>query len=546
MQSDAATNDEAASGQDAAVSGEASDAQQDAAAIEGAEVLQQGDGEAGNVLLADRAAVDALGGRDFKGQVVKEINGTQYILIGNEQQLRAIGSGAKVHTAAYQAKLKGVHWEVDKDENGDPIMLYGGDADLLASQNGKQDFVFGEIQENHGALTGRCGVNQITGEIDPNMDVDSGVATYAADANYIIFRDIDLGGVAWQPLMFSGAMLGAKSDAPGTAGSLWGCISADGKGITDVTKVANPVIGNVSVIQSGRLSVGEQMGVGFFGTISADHDDNDMFARPGTATVSNITLKGVKVDNGFTEAYVDQSLVSALAGLLGDLVGGLLGLLLGPLLALLGVPDLPKLVSNLLHIRAADPTSLATGAFVGRVVGPVEISGCEVSDVSVKSINAYTGGFVGYVQGETLYDGISGLANGLVKLLAGLLNVIPGVGLGDVITLLLDSNVIKAGQLIPIDYMNPVISACGVKDFSANEVATAVDKDYAGGFVGAMVGTIAQDCFVESANAYAVKSRLYAGGFAGLMRNDVMKGALSKLLGELVRVAQPQSVRASR
>lgn len=542
VQSDAATNDEAASGQDAAVSGEASDAQQDAAAIEGAEVLQQGDGEAGNVLLADRAAVDALGGRDFKGQVVKEINGTQYILIGNEQQLRAIGSGAKVHTAAYQAKLKGVHWEVDKDENGDPIMLYGGDADLLASQNGKQDFVFSEIQENHGALTGRCGVNQITGEIDPNMDVDSGVATYAADANYIIFRDIDLGGVAWQPLMFSGAMLGAKSDAPGTAGSLWGCISADGKGITDVTKVANPVIGNVSVIQSGRLSVGEQMGVGFFGTISADHDDNDMFARPGTATVSNITLKGVKVDNGFTEAYVDQSLVSALAGLLGDLVGGLLGLLLGPLLALLGVPDLPKLVSNLLHIRAADPTSLATGAFVGRVVGPVEISGCEVSDVSVKSINAYTGGFVGYVQGETLYDGISGLADGLVKLLAGLLNVIPGVGLDDVITLLLDSNVIKAGQLIPIDYMNPVISACGVKDFAANEMATAVDKDYAGGFVGAMVGTIAQDCFVESANAYAVKSRLYAGGFAGLMRNDVMKGALSKLLGELVRVAQPQSV----
>lgn len=545
-QGDASVNAEAASDQDVAVSGEVSDAQQDAAAIEGAEVLQQGDGETGNVLLADRAAVDALGGRDFKGQVVKEINGTKYILIGNEQQLRAIGSGAKVYTAAYQAiyyAFKG--WEVDKDENGDPIMLYGGDADLLALQNGKKDYVFGEMDKADGAAletVGRCGVNQITGEIDPNMDIEDSGATYAADANYIIFRDIDLGGVAWEPLMFSSTMLGAKSDAPGTAGSLWGCISVDGKGIADVTKVANPVISNVSIVQSGRLSVGEQMGVGFFGTISANHDDNDMFARPGTATVSNITLKGVKVDNGFTEAYVDQSLVSALAGLLGDLVGGLLGLLLGPLLALLGVPDLPKLVSNLLHIRAADPTSLATGAFVGRVVGPVEISGCEVSDVSVKSINAYTGGFVGYVQGETLYDGLSGLADGLVKLLAGLLNVIPGVGLGDVITLLLDSNVIKAGQLVPIDYMNPVISACGVKDFAANEMATAVDKDYAGGFVGVMVGTVVQDCFVESVNAYAVKSRLYAGGFAGLMRNDVMKGALSQLGVELVRVAQPQSV----
>lgn len=547
VQGDAAANDEAASGQDAAVSGEASDAQQDAAAIEGAEVLQQGDGETGNVLLADRAAVDALGGRDFKGQVVKEINGTQYILIGNEQQLRAIGSdkdvvgGAVYSISQVFVGVAGLGEWLDRDGHVETLE-YNGDADLSSGEelHGKE-FHNGGFELLPGAVRTLYYTKNPDGS--RNEDPTTGLK-YSSDANYIIFRDIDLGGVAWKPLMFSGTMLGAKSDAPGTAGSLWGCISADGKVITDVTKVANPVISNVSVLQSGRLSVGEQMGVGFFGTISADHDDSDMFARPGTATVSNITLKGVKVDNGFTEAYVDQSLVSAIAGLLGDLVGGLLDFVLGPVLEALGVPDLPKLVSNLLHIRAADPTSLATGAFVGRVVGPVEISGCEVSDVSVKSINAYTGGFVGYVQGETLYDGISGLANGLVKLLAGLLNVIPGVGLGDVITLLLDSNVIKAGQLIPIDYMNPVISACGVKDFSANEVATAVDKDYAGGFVGAMVGTIAQDCFVESANAYAVKSRLYAGGFAGLMRNDVMKGALSKLLGELVRVAQPQSVAA--
>ena len=95
-QGDASVNAEAASDQDVAVSGEVSDAQQDAAAIEGAEVLQQGDGETGNVLLADRDAVDALGGRDYVGQAVKEINGTKYILIGNEQQLRAIGSDKKV------------------------------------------------------------------------------------------------------------------------------------------------------------------------------------------------------------------------------------------------------------------------------------------------------------------------------------------------------------------------------------------------------------------------------------------------------------------
>ena len=69
--------------------------------------------------MADRAAVEALGGRDFAGQVVKEINGTTYILIGNEQQLRAIGSDERVYTPVYQAiyhAIKG--WEVDKDENG--------------------------------------------------------------------------------------------------------------------------------------------------------------------------------------------------------------------------------------------------------------------------------------------------------------------------------------------------------------------------------------------------------------------------------------------
>ena len=43
-----------------------------------------------------QVAATALGGRDFEGQVTKEINGKPYILIGNEQQLRAIGSGKKV------------------------------------------------------------------------------------------------------------------------------------------------------------------------------------------------------------------------------------------------------------------------------------------------------------------------------------------------------------------------------------------------------------------------------------------------------------------
>lgn len=538
---------------DAAVPDSMTSAEQDASAIEGAEVLQQGDGEkSGNVLLADRAAVDALGGRDFAGQVVKEIGGRKYILIGNEQQLRAIGSGKKVHTAVYQAvhhAFKG--WEVDKDKDGNPIMLYGGDADLLASQNGKKDYALGEIDKADGdplETVGQCGVNQTTGEIDPNMDIkDSGVS-YAADANYIIFRDIDLGtnaadptNTGWTPLMFSSIMLGAKSDAPSKAGSLWGCIKKDGSGITDVTKVANPVIFNVNVVGTGELSIAKQSGVGFFGTISNEHDDKSIFAKPTKATVSNITLDGVVVDNQYTGVHIDTTLVNELARLLGGLVGGILDLVLG----LLGLDGPGELVEQLLTIRKNDPSSLATGGFAGRIVGDVEVSGCEVHEVSVSSRNAMTGGFVGHVQGETLYGKVDGLAGTLVKVLAGLLNIVPGVGLGDVITLLLGKgNLIDVSQLVPQDYLNPVISNCVVRDFAADEAIGSEGKDYAGGFAGIMTGAVAQGCTVESANPYTVTAGLFAGGFAGLMRNDVMKGALSELGIQLVSDAQPQSAAA--
>lgn len=525
-------------------SDEVSDAEQDAAQIEGAEVLHQGDGETtGNVLVADRAAVEALGGRDFAGQVVKEINGTKYILIGNEQQLRAIGSDERVYTAVYQAKLKGIHWEVDKDKDGNPIMLYGGDADLLASQNGAKDYALGEIDKASGSLTGRCGVNQETGEIDPGMDIENSGATYSIDANYLIFRDIDLAGAAWTPLMFSSTMLGAKSDTPDTAGSLWNCIGADGKSIADVTQVANPVISNVNVVQSdAKLDVSKYAGIGFFGTISNKLDDKDPFAVPTRATVSNITLEKVSVENHATEVRVDQSLISGLLGVLGGVVGGLLSTLLEILT--LGKLSLNGLIENLLNVRAADPSSLATGAFAGRVVGDVEVSGCEVHEASVSSVAQMNGGFVGYAQGDTVYSILSEALDDIVKLLTNILNIIPGLGLGDLITLLLDSNIIKAGELLPVDYLNPMILHCSVHNFAEGEVIGSADNDYAGGFAGVMVGTIAQECSVESVNPYTVTGRLYAGGFAGLMRNDVMKGALSEVGVELVRVAQPQSAAA--
>lgn len=524
--------------------GAISSAEQDAATIDGAEVLQQGDGQTtGNVLVADRAAVDALGGRDFVGQAVKEINGTKYILIGNEQQLRAIGSDKKV--------ISGQVWSIEQEKDGildawhdvagtKPALFYEGDADLA-----KSSILHDGKIEDHESTGHHKRLKYFTYNADGTRNDDVGVLstglTYSIDANYLIFRDIDLAGAAWTPLMFSSTMLGAKSDTPDTPSSLWDCIKQDGSGITDVTKVANPVISNVNVVGTGELSIAKQSGVGFFGTISNEHDDKDFFANPTKATVSNITLDNVVVNNQYTGVRIDTTLVNELVGLLGRLVGGLLDFVL----EILGIKGLGELIEELLTIRKNDPSSLATGGFAGRIVGDVEVSGCEVHEISVSSRNAMTGGFVGYVQGETLYGPVDGPVGRLVEVLAGLLNIVPGVGLGDVITLLLGKgNILDVSKLEPRDYLNPVISNCAVRDFAADEAIGSEGKDYAGGFAGIMTGAVAQGCTVESANPYTVTAGLFAGGFAGLMRNDAMKGALSELGIQLVRDAQPQSAAA--
>lgn len=161
-------------------------------------------------------------GRDFKGQVVKKIGDKNYILIGNEAQLRKIGTNEQVNGAVYQAVLDG-KWKLDLDKNNQPIMLYSGDADLTKDQNGVEDFTFGQIKDADSKysqynkllypIRGRCGVNQITGEIDPNLDIDKTTGQkYTANANYIIFRDIDLSSEEWKPLTFQGTMIGAKAN----------------------------------------------------------------------------------------------------------------------------------------------------------------------------------------------------------------------------------------------------------------------------------------------------------------------------------------------
>ena len=477
-------------------------------------------------LVADQLSIDPdttdTEGRDFKGQVVKTIGDKTYILIGNEEQLCAIGSGKTVYGAVYQAVYKGVSWKIDKDGKGNSIMLYGGDADLKQEQNGKQDFTFGTILEKDSKLSaegihnrGRCGVNQNTGKIDPDLDIDKMTGqTYSANANYIIFRDIDLGSSNWTPLTFQGTMIGAKS---AEKGGLWK------DGVLNITD--KPVLSNVNVIQTGSLDVGKQMGVGFFATLSDEASDNDVGLSKGLVKVSNLRFNNIKVDNQSTTTKYDQTLVNGLVSSLGQLLGGVVDLLAW--LLTFGSVDagLRKTLTDVLDARKKDPTALATGVIAGRVEGNVEISNIEIENENVKNLNDYTGGFIGYMSGKTQYDGLSKALGGTAKLLANILNVIPGLGLGDLITILL-GNAIPLKDLIPTGYINAKIVNCNINGLT---ISTASDKKYAGGFIGMQKGAIVESCSVSD-GTNTISGKNFVGGFVGLARDDVIKGTLSGAL----------------
>lgn len=316
-------------------------------------------------------------GRDFPGQVIKELGGKTYILIGNEQQLRKIGVKQSngeyypVRGAAYQAYKSGLliqSWNVDNDSNGNPIMLYGGDADLSAEHNGKKNYSLGTADKadkalgSHNKTVGLCGVNQTTGEIDPTLDIDKATGqTYAPNANYIIFRDIDLGSANWTPLTFQGTMIGAKLGAnAATDARLWND--------TEITAKEKPVISNVSVVQTGDLDVGKQMGVGFFATISSEVNENDIGLSKGLVKVSNLKIQKISVDNQSTTTKYDQSLINGLVTGLTQVLGGLLDTLLWILSFGNLEAGLRDTLTKVLDARKQDPTALATGAIAGRIV----------------------------------------------------------------------------------------------------------------------------------------------------------------------------------
>lgn len=471
--------------------------------------------------VRENVSTENAEGRDFKGQVVKTIGDKTYILIGNETQLRKIGTDTQVYGAVYQAYLNLGKWHVDKDNRGKPIMLYGGDADLKKDQNGVSDYTFGKIQdanEKNSSINGlliargRCGVNQTTGEIDPDLKIDNAAnQKYSANANYIIFRDIDLSSSNWKPLNFQGTMVGAKS----TSNKIWDAGA----------KIEKPVISNVKIEQTDKLNVGKQMGVGFFSTISSEVREDDIGLSKVLVQVSNIKFENITVQTSTSETYYPETLVSELTSTLGKLLGGLLSGLTFILTFGQVKIDLGKTLGDVLDARKKDPTALATGAIAGRVEGHVEISNIEVNDANVKNVNNNTGGFVGYAVGKTQYDGLSKALGGLVKLLTNILNLIPGLGLGDLITILL-GNAIPVSKLIPTGYINAKIKNCSINGLS---ISTSSEKDYAGGFVGQQKGTIIEGCKITNSD-YTINGKSFAGGFVGLARDDVIEGTLSGAL----------------
>lgn len=467
-------------------------------------------------------------GRDFAGQVVKTIGDKTYILIGNEQQLRAIGTDAVVYGAIYQAYLRLGKWYVDNGTDGKPIVLYGGDADLTKDQNGRADFTFGEIRDTDKNLSvesgiytrGKCGVDQKTGQPNPNLDIkDQTKQKYSANANYIIFRDIDLSSANWTPLTFRGTMIGAKLGAnAATDARLWenGQIIATDK----------PVISNVKVVQSGPLDVGKQMGVGFFSTLYDEASEDDVGISKGQVLVSNLRFENISIDNQSTTTKYDQTLVNGLVTGLSQVLGSVLDLLAW--LLTFGSVDagLRKTLTDVLDARKKDPTALATGAFAGRIIGNTVVSNCELAgNVSVTSPNNYTAGFVGYIEGKTQYDGLSKALGGVATLLANILNVIPGLGLGDLITILL-GGVIDVGKLIPTAYINAKIVNCHVEGLKST-IGTE-SKDFAGGFAGMQAGAIIENCTVTNSSLNVV-GKNFVGGFVGLSRDSTIKGVLKDL-----------------
>ena len=492
-----------------------------------------------------------LGGRDYVGQVYKVINGEPYILIGNEQQLRAIGTETYVTPLLFKRSDALGHYRYEP--------FYPGDADINITETSQLGTLATDLGmtlsettfTNTGSLRNKNDVSRVNGitgifdvdyyvvSVDDNGNKSLVVDTdadeykdliYTSSNNYIIFRNININGTLtdgygagdgddWNPLMFNGKM----------------------EGRLNMQENDQVTLSNIEVTQNEPLNTAETIGIGFFGTISNKASDDNIGISGGTACVKNIKLKNITVTND-TESVQETStvvgtLVDAVSGLL-KIVGGLLDAVLGPILGNLSGSteilegfSLEKLLTDLLDYKATAPDTFATGAFAGRIIGDVEISGCDVEEGTVSNIGNMTGGFAGHIEGLTEYSTLANDLDGTVGLLESVLNVIPGLGLGDLVQLLLDNpNLLKVSELLPTGYKQAVISDCHVS-MAGTEIGSQ-DNNFVGGFAGAVTGSKIQNSSVS--NLTKVTAGKYAGGFSGITRDATIKALLTDLGIDLV------------
>lgn len=547
-------------------------------------------------------------GRNYFGQVVKKIGDKNYILIGNETQLRAIGTDTDVtepiwrvyETREKKSGLLGGYtdWKPAADTSEYKTELYyPGDADIVkfndtynwsgkelyANKNGAHKlndteyldnpswdiagteatqcyvYVSSTIQESadmtvtatestasaseaasveadetvndsdlidmipsdseKAAETGSDDAEAFTSSGDESGftdDIDSESITvdenktyvltydtskhsntniagtgykYSKDANYIIFRDIDLSKEGtnsngenddWDPIdNYQGNMEGRKE-------------MVEGQSIT---------ISHINISQNNPVDQDKQAeyGIGFFRNLTTPYSTSLTISQ-NPITVKNITLSDVTVST--TTQKVKQNI---------SLIGSVLKLLLG----------------NLSGLKP-DPQSLATGGFAGVIKGNIQIENCNVENLhGVSNVNDRTGGFAGYISGMTQYDLVSSGLGGLVDTLSKILNLIPLLGVGDLLTVLLNGGLLSVDKLIPVGYVNPSIQNCSVSGGTS-----VTGQKSTGGFAGEAIGAVMKNCSVGGATT--VSGNDCSGGFVGRSANAVVVGALSSLGIELM------------
>lgn len=534
-------------------------------------------------------------GRNYFGQVVKKIGDKNYILIGNETQLRAIGTDTEVTEPiwrVYETKEKNgllYIWKPAADtQTYKTELYYPGDADIVKFNdtynwsgkelygNKKGEHKLGEKDEQDGVLgigatkryhyvsstiqesadmtvtatestasdseaayfeadetvkdsdsidmipaeseevaepesddidafTSDGDESDFTDDTNPesitvdenktyvltydtskhsNTNIAGTGYKYSKDANYIIFRDIDLSKEGtnsngkdddWNPIdNYQGNMEGRKG-------------MVEGQSIT---------ISHINISQANAVNQDNQAeyGIGFFRNLTTPYDTYLKIAE-NPITVKNMTLSDVQVSTTTKNVKQDFSLVGTL---LKPLLGNLSGL-------------------------KPDPQSLATGGFAGVVKGNIQIENCHVENLhGVSNANDRTGGFAGYISGMTHYDLLSQGLGTLVKTLTDILNLIPLLGVGDLLTVLLKGGLISVDKLIPVGYVNPSIQNCSV----SGDTSVTGQKS-TGGFAGEAIGAVMKNCSVGGTTT--VSGNDCSGGFVGRSANAVVAGTLSSL-----------------